>query len=168
MICDTCGAEFRPRSSINKFCSDVCTPYKNWAMAWDTWRSMHKRCKDPRTNGYSNYGGKGIQVCKEWESYSTFLSDMGYKPSRKHQLDRKDSSKNYCKDNCRWVSAKENAANKSSTKEIEFEGEVMCQSDWAKKLELSDSTLSTRIEKWGVEKALTTPHGPTGPKPKRS
>lgn len=136
-------------------------------MAWDTWRSMHKRCSDPKTNGYNNYGGRGIQVCPEWKDYPTFLSDMGYKPSRKHQLDRIDSNKDYSKDNCRWVSIKENMNNKISTKKIEFDGEILCQSDWAKRLGLSNSTFASRIENWGLDKAMSTPHGTSGPKPKR-
>lgn len=166
MNCQTCGAEFKPRSSINKFCSDICTPYKNWAMAWDTWRSMHKRCKDQRTNGYKNYGGSGITVHPSWDDYSTFLSDMGYKPHKKSQLDRIDPSLGYCKENCRWVSAKENVANKHSTIMLEFEGEVMCKLDWSKRVGVSPSTLDSRIKNWGLQRALTTPAGNSGPKRK--
>jgi hypothetical protein len=37
---------------------------------------------------------------------------MGNRPSPKHQLDRINVSGNYCKENCRWVTAQINAANR--------------------------------------------------------
>lgn len=42
---------------------------------------------------------------------------------------------------------------------IEYDGVLMSMSDWARKMEMSLSTLSNRIgkSKWSIEKALTTP-----------
>jgi len=71
---------------------------------------MKQRCDNPSTNGYENYGGRGITYCKRWESFENFLDDMGERPKGK-TLDRIDVNDNYEPDNCRWATAKEQAAN---------------------------------------------------------
>ena len=47
---------------------------------------------------------------------------------------------------------------------VEFNGERMHVSDWAKRLGISRNAMKTRLAKWPVERALTEPRGPTGPK----
>lgn len=82
-----------------------------------SWKSMLARCYNPSANGYKNYGGKGIVVCDRWrESIENFIEDMGRRPSIKYTLDRIDSSKGYCKENCRWATPAVQQRNKSSTK----------------------------------------------------
>lgn len=133
-------------------------------LAYNVWRSMHKRCNDPKTNGYKNYGEKGIKVCKTWDTYEQFISDMGPRPSPKHHLDRIDSSGNYEKGNCQWITAKENERKKSTTRLIEWKDEIKTLTEWAEELELASSTFAARLRNWGIEKAFTTPRGPSGPK----
>jgi len=54
-------------------------------------------------------------LCPTWEaSFWNFVSDMGERPSPKHQLYRVDKSKGYNKDNCIW---KETIANSKETNE---------------------------------------------------
>ncbi len=76
------------------------------------WSSMKKRCDDPSVWNYNRYGGRGVSYCVEWSYFTNFLSDMGNRPTSKHQLDRINVDGNYCKDNCRWVTPQTNAANR--------------------------------------------------------
>lgn len=76
------------------------------------WDSMKQRCSNPRARGYSYYGGRGIRVCKQWQtSFWQFVQDVGNKPNSKYTLDRIDVNDGYHKNNCKWSTPKEQAKN---------------------------------------------------------
>jgi len=79
------------------------------------WRNMMVRCYNEGSSGYQNYGGRGIKVCLEWHTYSSFLRDMGVSPLGT-QLDRKDNEAGYFKENCHWASPAQNAQNRRNNK----------------------------------------------------
>lgn len=77
------------------------------------WAAMKNRCQNPRNVKFPRYGGRGIRVCLRWSmSFSTFLSDMGKKPTGK-SIDRIDNDGNYEPGNCRWATPKQQSANSS-------------------------------------------------------
>ncbi len=121
-----------------------------------TWGGMKERCMNPKSIGYKNYGGRGIKVCDRWvNSFEYFLCDMGIKPSKDHSLDRfPDVNGNYEPTNCRWATRSEQCRSKRNTKFIEYDGDSMLLIDWAKKLNVPQSTLGRYIRIHGIQKAV--------------
>jgi len=91
------------------------------------WQGMHKRCYHPSANQAKFYKDKGVIVCKEWHDpvvFEKWALANGYADGL--TIDRIDNDGNYCPENCRWVSVKEQARNKSTTHWIMYKGKKMC------------------------------------------
>lgn len=128
------------------------------------WQSMKTRCHNPNDKTYKAYGARGITVCLEWrESFVKFLKDVGKRPTSEHQLDRIDNNQGYRPGNTRWATRLEQAANRRDNTILEFNGKSMILSEWARSLDITPSTLLERIERWGLEKALSVKKLPASP-----
>ena len=122
------------------------------------WRAMRQRCSNPHCINYKPYGGKGIEVCDEWQNPKTFAEwafANGYSDSL--TLDRIDVNKGYAPDNCRWVSQKEQQNNKTTNIRYEYLGEAHTLGEWADITGIKSATLWARIkvQGWSVKDALT-------------
>jgi hypothetical protein len=120
------------------------------------WVGMRERCNNKNHPRYNDYGGSGIAVCQRWNNFSLFLEDMGEAPPGT-SIERIDGNKGYSPENCCWATDSQQSRNRSMTVWIEFNGETLCLFDWANKLGIHYTTLKERLQKWGKEKALTTP-----------
>lgn len=124
------------------------------------WSLMRYRCLKPTSPDYSNYGGRGIGICEEWEDVDTFVQEMGIIPFLGATLERLDTSGNYCKANCRWATRDEQARNKRNTNWVNVSGELICLSEAARRFRINRSTLAERIKRgWSKGEAIITPVG---------
>lgn len=126
------------------------------------WAGMIARCHDRNSPNYKRYGDRGIKVCDRWrESYESFLSDVGRRPSASHSLDRfPDQDGNYGPSNVRWATSKEQGRNKRSNVIVSAFGKSFCLSEWAERSGLKLNTISNRIKSgWPAERAVSAPAG---------
>lgn len=83
---------------------------------YHAWSEMKRRCDGKCTN-HQYYGDKGISYCSEWQDFDVFAKwaiENGYQEDL--EIDRIDGDMDYCPENCRWVSHKNNSRNRKARK----------------------------------------------------
>ena len=124
------------------------------------WSDIRKRCTKPRTIGWHNYGGRGIQMCEAWyKSFEVFYADMGRCP-KGFEIDRVNVDGHYEPGNCRWISRRANRSNQRRSRYVEFEGEQMTVMEASRRAGISPYVVYGRLDLgWPVERALREPVG---------
>lgn len=118
---------------------------------YSVWSTMLHRCNDPKREKYKDYGARGISVCKEWEDPNAFMDWAycnGY--AKGLQLDRIDNNGNYCPENCRWTTPKENSRNRRNTIFLTINGVTKCVAEWCETINVSKYTVYWWIRKKGA------------------
>ena len=110
-ICRLCGAETKPgERRITKYCPSCREHVKPIDT---TCHAMLCRVRDAHMEKFKMY--RGIKVCKEWDCgdhhiFILWSLSHGWSPGK--VLDRIDGTKDYCPENCRWVTAQQNSQNR--------------------------------------------------------
>lgn len=124
------------------------------------WLGMRDRCCNPDATSYNNYGGRGISVCRRWEDFTLFLSDMG-NPPEGMSIDRIDNNGNYEPGNCRWATAKEQSNNTRVNRLITCNGVTQNITQWAAAIGHTTHTITRRLKRGlTIEKSLSTIKNP--------
>lgn len=160
---DPTSARYRLKKNGKIYCSKSCAltthgGFKNKMPEHSSWLAMKNRCNCPGSTHYARYGGRGITYDPSWEKFEQFLIDMDKMPQPNMELDRIDNDGNYCKENCRWATRKEQTRNrggKRATRLYTFNNKTMCIADWAKEIGITPQSLQKRLNKgWPLELAL--------------
>lgn len=117
---------------------------------------MKRRCShDP------NWVKKGISVCEEWannpQAFFDWALSHGYDDSL--TLDRIDANGDYCPENCRWATMRQQANNKTNNHYVTIGGITHTISEWSEISGVAPATISKRIENGKPEEELLVPVG---------
>jgi hypothetical protein len=124
-------------------------------------KGMQDRCRNPNTEHYKNYGGRGIRVVDEWSRFETFYEwamANGYADDL--TIERKDVNGPYSPTNCTWIPGSEQIHNRRKTVWVEAFGERKTASNWCKdsRSQATLNALHSRLRQgWEPELAITTP-----------
>lgn len=81
---------------------------------YGVWESMKQRCHNPNSTIYEWYGGRGIEVCREWrdsfQAFHEWAMANGYEENL--EIDRIENNGNYEPANCRFITHQANCNNR--------------------------------------------------------
>lgn len=120
-VCKRCCVSIEGHARKNVYCSRACqariSRNKRHGLSGTrehaTWLDMRNRCRNPDAHNYARYGARGIQVCERWDSFESFLADMGPKP-KGYSIERENNDGHYEPSNCKWATQSEQNKNKSN------------------------------------------------------
>lgn len=169
-ICSKCGHEkFSHYGSFSgpKSMTTVCThigingkyieqiQWKNQKIRI-IFNGMKSRCYNQNDKSYRWYGDKGIKICDEWmnnpKSFEDWALLNGYADGL--TIDRINEDKNYCPENCRWVTYSDNTKYKSTTSLIDVDGEIHSGKDWARILGLGINIINRYVRTYGLDNTI--------------
>jgi len=122
--------------------------------------NMNYRCTSPKDTYWHRYGGRGIQVCPEWQTFPAFkhwaLSN-GYSDAL--SIDRyPDPNGHYHPDNCRWATQQQQCSNTVRNRRITFNGVTRTLAEWARHTGINRGTINSRLQVGhSIAHALTAP-----------
>ena len=158
-----CGKEklcvaYKVSHHITKSCG--CVDYrqpnpKSKTKIYKIWAGIKQRCLNENCVKYKDYGGRGIKISDSWLKFEAFYKDMGDKPEGK-TLDRVDNNGNYCKENCRWATPKQQSSNTRSCRYILKNDTIMTVQDLSKSEGISRTKIM-RLLRDGYYEEVTRP-----------
>lgn len=150
--CRKCSSKKKiPKGKDNKF-------YKHGAAMKDNpirptykiWIVMRQRCTNENCKDYKNYGGRGIKVCDKWKTFEYFLKDMGICP-KNFSLERINNNGNYCPENCKWASRKEQNNNRRDNIFFMINDIRVTRTQIQEKMNWTRDMYRRRSEKYGTD-----------------
>jgi hypothetical protein len=142
--------------TIHSLCRDE---NGNRPKLYHVWDGMKQRCQNPNSTFYKDYGGRGIKVCEEWNSYIPFHNwamANGYEEGL--TIERKYVNGDYEPSNCIWIPRSEQSRNRRNNHYLTYKGISKTITEWGSELGINPSVLGTRIRRgWSVERTLNTP-----------
>lgn len=151
----SCGCLRRETTKALKLSHNKCQ-----TRLYSIWQGMKNRCYNKKQSNYQYYGGKHITICREWlDSFETFYQwaiNNGYNTNM--TLDRINVNGEYSPHNCRWVTTKEQALNRTHNRRIEYNGKSQSLKEWSDETGIAYSCLFYRLNAgWNIADALTIP-----------
>lgn len=122
---------------------------------------MRDRCYNRKSVSYPYYGGRGIAISPEWDTFEKFYVwaiENGYNYGM--TIDRINVFGNYEPGNCRWIPLEAQAENTTRSHTITIGSISKTINEWAEETGLSRSTILSRLQRgWSPEDAVMKSKG---------
>ena len=116
---------------------------------YQEWQGMKGRCYNKGNARYANWGGRGIEVCEQWrnsfENFYAWAMANGYQDDL--TIDRIDNNGDYCPENCRWVSQKEQSRNRRSNINITIGNSTRTLIEWCEIFQVDYADVNARYHR---------------------
>ena len=114
--------------------------------------------RDYGPDGLRREQSGGIGVATRWHEFSTFVEDLGARPTKRHALMRFDRRQGFEPGNVGWRERRKEADTFCRETWLALGGLELPVSRWAERTGLRPNTILTRLRRgWSVEDALTLP-----------
>ena len=112
---------------------------------------MKSRCYNENDTRFADWGGRGICVCDEWRhdfmAFYDWAVTHGY--SEGLTIDRIDNDGNYCPENCRWATRKQQGRNRRSNINITIGNSTRTLLEWCEIFNLNYQAVNARYRRNG-------------------
>ncbi len=114
---------------------------------YQIWKGMKARCHNRNYTQYKDYGGRGITICDVWqqnyEAFRRWAAESGY--AHNLTIDRIDVNGDYCPENCRWITLREQQDNRRNTVRITTGDVTHTAKEWAEVTGIPYNTVRGRF-----------------------
>lgn len=151
--CEKCGKQYRKQRNTKGY-----THTKLYAIYMSILRRT-QYCRNDKA--HKHYFENQIVMCKDWQD--NFVNFYEWAVNNNYHdglsIDRIDNSKGYEPSNCRWVTLKAQANNRTNNKILEFNEKKQTLSQWSEELKVPSYVISNRLRLgWSIEDTLTKPY----------
>ena len=122
---------------------------------YNIWKMMKQRCFNPKAPNYSDYGGRGVSVCKAWKASFSAFRDWAVSSGYRDRLtiERRNVNGGYTPRNCTWIPKARQSDN--TRRNVVVGGKNLSQ--WSRKLGINRGTVQARRRKGDTGKRLLRP-----------
>jgi hypothetical protein len=119
---------------------------------YKAWQGAKSRCYRKSNQDYKYCGARGIIMCGSWvNDFQNFYDDMGDCPPG-CSLGRIDTSKDYCKNNCAWMTQDQLSQTRKSIKFIIVDGKRLTTAAACRQTGVSNGALVKQCLEFGVSR----------------
>ena len=122
------------------------------------WEAMKARCQNPNTRGFEHYGGRGIKVCEQFQTFEGFFAYMGPRPPGCRGINRINNDGNYEPGNVEWATQRTQMRNTRVNQRYTHDGKSLLLIEWSELTGVPLERIRGRLGLgWPFDLALTLP-----------
>ncbi len=126
-----------------------------YTVEYQVWQRMLSRCRNPNHQDYPRYGGAGITVSSELETYKGFIKVLGQRPEGMRYIHRYPPDASYTPSTVKWATTEEQNNERRNSQLLTFNGKTQTWSQWSRELGIDKTTIRKRaLNGWSPEMIL--------------